>query len=279
MRCLPALGAVSGVCLARLLLACEPMAGPDAEAVDGRALAHMAEAPITPADLPSWALEHGPEATRRALETVVARRLAAAEARRRGLHEEQALAGQIAALRREARAREEALLAQALFEAVRDGVQLSEAELRAHYAKHRVRYTQRQIHLRRQRYATEAAARAAAAAGGAGELAEPLDPTRAEAIGPAPVAELPREILPEALRLRSPGERVVVADGDGWWVVELVEVLPAVPRLFGAVRDEVERSLRTVRAQAAYGELLEGLRARAEVEVEIHETALGSDEP
>ena len=50
----------------------------------------------------------------------------------------------------------------------------------------------------------------------------------AETIGPSPVRELPRTVLPEALRLDRAGERSVAGSAEeGWSLIELAEVLPA----------------------------------------------------
>jgi hypothetical protein len=207
-----------------------------------------------------------------ALKAAIGRKLAAAEARRRGLVQDGELAARLAALRREAAAREEALLGEALFAQLRDGLELSETEVRAHYERTKARHIERQLRFRRRRFENEAAAREALDALGSDAR---LDPAISEEIGPAPVSGLPREILPEALRLRGPGQRALAEHEGSWWLVELVEVLPAVPRPYQEVRSEVERSLRTIRAQEAYAALLEQLRAQAEIEID--EAVLADD--
>ena len=171
----------------------------------------------------------------------------------------------IAAIRREAAKREEDALRNALFETIRDGIELTEDELQQHYKETEARYFERQIHLRRLAFDSEEAARAAdAAIGPAGRL----DPETSENLGPAIPRDLPRSILPEALHLRVPGERVVLGEGEEWALVELVEILAAVPRPIEQVRDRVEASLRTLRAQAAFHDLVERLRAEAKIEID-----------
>lgn len=205
----------------------------------------------------------------RRLEAAIARKLAAGEARRRGLDGAPEVRSRIEAIRSGAVRAEEAALRDVLFEAVRTDLELPEEEVRGHYEATKARYLVRQIRLRRQGFESEAEARAAEAGlGPAGRL----DPTAAEEIGPAEPASLPRDVLPEALRLKAPGDRVVVGREGAWAIVELVEVLPGVARPFEAVRERVEASLRSVRAEEEYRRLLD--RLRAETEIEIDETAL-----
>ena len=207
-----------------------------------------------------------PARRRAAVEGVIVRRLAAAEARRRGLDSEAGLRAELGAVEHEARARQEALLRDALYARIREELALSEAELREHYEETRSRFLERQVRLRRRVFPDRAAAEAADAALG---LAGRLDPTGREALGPAPVRALPPEVLPEALELQAPGDRVVVDAADGTAaVVELVEVLPAEAPAFEAVRERVEASLRTLRAQAAMRELLAERRAAASVGID-----------
>lgn len=168
--------------------------------------------------------------------------------------------------------REENTLRNALSETIREGIELTEEELQQHYEETEARYFERQIHLRRLGFDSEEAARAEdAALGPAGRL----DPGASEDLGPAALRDLPRSVLPEALRLKTPGERVVIGKEGEWALVELVEVLPAVPQSFEQVRDRVEASLRTLRAQAALRELVE--RLRAETDIEIDESVLADE--
>jgi len=96
-----------------------------------------------------------------------------------------------------------------------------------------------------------------------------LEGEGAETIGPSPVRELPRTVLPEALRLERPGERAVAgSDEEGWSLIELAEVLPAEPRPFEAVRLEVEASLGQKEATAVFRALLDELREKADVRVD-----------
>ena len=187
------------------------------------------------------------------------RELAAEEARRRGLDEAPEVQAALARLRDESRQREEELLRDALFAEIRNGLVLSEEDLQAHYEQTRVRYTERRVRLRRQRFASQAEARAAdEALGPEGRL----DPALAEELDPLPSAALPGEVGPEALALTTPGERVLVAEGDGGALVELVEVQPAEPRSFESVRPQVEKSLRALRAQQAFRAEIERLAGK-----------------
>ena len=212
-----------------------------------------------------------PREPRQRVEEAIGRRLIAKEARRRHLGEAPAVRQRIAAIRREAMEREEDALRNALFESLRSEIALREEELRQHYQDTRARYFERQIQLRRAVFDSEDAARAAdAALSPAGRL----DPGASETLGPAIPRDLPRSILPEALHLRVPGERVVVDEGGEWALVELVAIVAAAPRPFEEVRERVEASLRTLKAQQAFGRLME--RVRAEADVEIDEAVLGN---
>ena len=170
--------------------------------------------------------------------------------------------------------------ADALFQRLRDGLSISEDELRAHYEETRWRYLARQVRLRRQVYAigTPAAQPAPAHTAEAAETAEAsvrrLDPRHSEVIGPAPLSDLPRSLLPEVLELQTVGERIVIerADegggGGGATLVELVEILPAKPLSFERVREQVEASLRTLRGQQAMRTRLADLRAASAITIE-----------
>jgi hypothetical protein len=192
----------------------------------------------------------GPE-TERTRRIARVRALAAAEARRRGLDEAPGIRAALEQIRLQSgsREREESLLRDLLFDEIRGGIVLSEEEVRAHYEANGVRYTERRVRLRRQGFASEAEARAAEGALGAGGR---LDPAGAEEIGPLTRAALAIEIGPEALGLAAPGDRVRISREGSHALVELVEILPAEPRPFETVRDQVEQSLRALRAQQAF---------------------------
>lgn len=191
----------------------------------------------------------------------------------------------------------------ALFARFRDGLSLSEGELRDHYHRTRSRYLARQIRLRRQvlepdsaavlsaataaTVATVAAAAAAIApsAAATSETALPeLDPTLSEVVGPALLRDLPGSLLPEVLELKTIGERIVIernAAGEcpcenQATLVELLEILPAAPLPFERVREQVEASLRTLRGQEAMRARLAELRA--ESVIAIDESALTDDD-
>jgi len=229
-------------------------------------IARIDGAPVSALDLDASSAEPAHSDPRRALDILVARKLLAAEARARGLAGAAGTRAKLAAVRREAAAREEEVLRDALFAALKGDAEPTDAELRAHYEATRLRYAERQFRLLRQRFGSEAAARAANT-----ELGREgrLDPAKAEALGPAPVAGLPREIVGAALRLRTPGERgLALEPGGAASLVELVELLPAEPAPFEAVRERVAESVRTQRAQEALRAELARLRAEAKVEVD-----------
>lgn len=251
-------GIAAGVVL--LLLACEPQG-----VAPGTAEKTTNVAAIVGGEAIEWEAVDTIAARRgisreQALDAAIREKLAVGEARRRGLAEDE-----LEAVRRSAREREERLLRNALFAAVRDQLTLSEDELRAHYEKTKVGYFSRQLRLRvAVRDSREAAEGLDAELGAAGRL----DPSSSDEVGPAPVEELPRSVLPAALQLREPGQRMVVETDAGWWLVELTEVMPAVPQPFEEVRDRVETNLRTLRAQEAHEQLIDRLRAEADVRVE-----------
>jgi hypothetical protein len=214
--------------------------------------------PGDPAALP-------PRDRQRALDAAIARKLAAAEAQQRGLDQTREVAAKLSAVRREAAAREEALLRDALFASLRDAVSIPEGELRAQYEKTKALYTERRLVLRRQTFPSESEARAAdAALGSEGRL----EPARSEALAPAGPGNLPPTVLPEALKLRQPGERTLLLRDGSASLVELVAILPAEPLAFDAVREQLEGSLRVQRGQEAFRAEIERLRADAKVEVD-----------
>ncbi len=232
------------------------------------AVAEVNGAPVLADELEAIAAEAPADAARR-LDRVIARKLAAGEARRRGLDREGAVRVALDRVRREQALREEEILRDALYGVLYDTAVVSEDELRGQYEKTRARYTERRLRLRRQRFASEAAARAMQQRLGA---AGRLDATAAETIGPAPIEGLPRDVVPEALRLQRPGDRVLVLRDGAYSLVELVEILPAEPRSFDDVRAKVEKSLRTLRAQENFR--AEVARLRAEARVVVDEDAL-----
>jgi peptidyl-prolyl cis-trans isomerase C len=244
-------------------LGCSPPEAPGADSGSTAGRVATVEGETLAAEDLRLAPSAGPEERERALDQAILRRLAAAEARRRGLDREPEVTAKLRAIEREARTRKEAALQAALFGSVREGLSPSEEALRAHYEATKLRYAERQLRLRRRPFASREAAERAL-----GEVA-PLEGEGAETIGPSPVRELPRTVLPEALRLERPGERSVAGSAEeGWSLIELAEVLPAEPRPFEAVRSEVEASLRQKEATAAFRALLDELRAEADVRVD-----------
>ena len=216
---------------------------------------------------------------RHALDATVARRLAANEARRRGLDKSGDVQAQVAALRREAAAREETLLRDALLASLDADAAVSEEELRAQYEKAPMRFMAPQLKLRRVRFPTAEAARAE------DERLGPdgrRDPAASEEIGPAPVEELMQQGMIGMMRLQEPGQRIVVEREGAFAVVELVERLPAAPLPFEKVRPELETQLRAQRSGEAFAKLMEELRTKAKLEVDeaaLQEEAAKQPEP
>jgi hypothetical protein len=202
------------------------------------------------------------------LETLVMRKLAAEEARRRGLADEPKTREKIAQFRHHAVMWEEGLLRNALYNSIRLGMTLSEAELRAYFDANRNAFTAPHWKLRIQKVASEAEARAAAEKLGATGR---LDPAQAESLGPLSAQELPLPLLPVLPLLKQPGDRQVL-DLDGVWsLVELEEHLPTAPLSFEAAREKVDQDLRAVRAEAVLNQELARLRAE---QVTIEQAAL-----
>jgi hypothetical protein len=202
------------------------------------------------------------------LEMLVMRKLAAEEARRRGLADDPKVRDKIAQFRNSAQMWEEGLLRNTLYNAIRIGLTFSEAEQRSYFEANRNAFTAPHWKLRIQKFAGEAEARAAAEKlGPAGRL----DPAQAESIGPLSAQELPLPILPALPMLKQPGDRQVLDLGDTWALVELEEHVSSAPLSFEAARDKVDRDLRAVRAEEALNQELARLRAE---QVTIEQAAL-----
>jgi hypothetical protein len=202
------------------------------------------------------------------LETLVTRKLAAEEARRRGLENEPKTREKLAQFRHTALMWEEGLLRNALYNSIRLGLTLSEEELRTHFQQTQGKYTEPQWKLRIQKFASEAEARDAAARLGA---AGRLDPAQGELIGPAPSAQLPPPLMGALPLLKAPGDRQVVDLSGSWALVELEELVPNAPMSFEAVRDQVDAELRAQRAEVMLTAELGKLRA---AQVSIDQQAL-----
>ena len=206
------------------------------------------------------------------LETLVTRKLAAEEARRRGLAEEPKTREKLAQFRNSARMWEEGLLRNALYNSIRLGMTFSEAELRAHFEATKSRYNEPQWKLRIQKFASEAEARAAAEKLGATGR---LDPAQGERLGPLPAEQLPLALMPVVHLLKQPGDRQVLDLGGQWSVIELEEHLPSAPLSFEVAREKVDQDLRAVRAEQALNQELAKLRAE---QVTIDQAALAKIE-
>ena len=199
-----------------------------------------------------------------AIDNALQRILTAREARRRGLDQTDAVRAKIEALHRQAVAREEVLLRDALQAALTEQIALTEAELRAHYQQTLPHYTRRRMRLRENVFDSEAAAQAEDQRLG---VAGRLDPAASQAIGPVPVGPLTQIQQPEVMGLHQPGQRIVVERDGKFALIELEEELPQAPLPFEQVRDEVEKDLRARRGKDAFDQLSEQLRAASRVEI------------
>jgi hypothetical protein len=94
------------------------------------------------------------------LETLVVRKLAAAEARRRGLDADPKVREKIAGFRNSARMWEEGLLRNTLYNSIRLGLTVTEEELRTRFEQTRSGYTEPQWKLRLQSFGKVIEARA-----------------------------------------------------------------------------------------------------------------------
>ena len=209
---------------------------------------------------------------RHALDTAVARRLVAQEARRRGLDATSAVQAQIAALHRDAAAREDALLRDALQAALDAQQTVSEEELRQHYEQMPARFAEPQLRLRLVAFPSAEAAQAEDERLGADGR---LDPATSEEIGPATVEELMQRRMFGTMRLREPGQRIVVPREGDFALLELEERLPPTPLPFEKVREQIENQVRSQHAGEAFAKLVEELRAKARVEID--EAVLNDD--
>jgi hypothetical protein len=172
---------------------------------------------------------------------------------------------QVAALRREAAAREKALLRDALVASLDAEVKVGEDELRARYEEAPARFAAPQLRLRRVAFPSAEAARAEHERLGA---AGRLDPATSQEIGPAPVEELMQQGMFGMMRLQEPGQRIVVEREGAFALIELVERLPAAPLPFEKVRAQLETQVRAQRAGEAFTKLMDELRAKAKLEVD-----------
>jgi hypothetical protein len=172
---------------------------------------------------------------------------------------------QVDALRRDAAAREEGLLRDALQASLESQISVTEDELRARYEQTKARFTERRLRLRRAVFPTAEAARAEDQKLGADGR---LDPASSEEIGPLPVQKLFQAQWFGAMRLREPGQRVVVDREGKFALVELEEVLPPAPLPFEEVREQLEHEVRSQRGGEALAKLAQELRAAAHLEVD-----------
>jgi hypothetical protein len=199
-----------------------------------------------------------------AIDNAIQRRLTAGEARRRGLDTTSAVREKVEALHRQAVAREEVLLRDALQATLTAQVVLTEAELRAHYGETQARYTRRRMRLRQAVFDSEQAAHAEDQRLGAGGR---LDPAASEEIGPTPVDQRTQVQLPGVMGLHQPGQRIVVEREGKFALIELEEELPQAPLTFEEARDEVEKDLRSRRGREAFEKVAQELLAASRVEI------------
>ena len=248
-----------GALLALLaLLACEkeaPETGKPSPEPGSPVLARVGDAVVTEEDLGWMPAGAKPESR---LEMLVMRKLAADEARRRGLHEVPKTREKIADFRRNELSWEEGLLRNALYNSIRLGLTLDEAELRAHYAQTQNRYSEPQWKLLIRKFASEAEARAVAEKLG---TTGRLNPAESKILGPVPAQLLPPDLLPVLHLFKQPGDRQLLDLPDGWSLIELDTYLAAAPSPYEAVREKVDQDLRAVRAEEILKAELAKLRA------------------
>jgi hypothetical protein len=238
---------------------------PEPPLVDSPVTARLNGEPVTVADLQAGLPGGMRSDPRHALEAAVARRLAAQEARRRGLDASSEVLAQVEALRREAAAREEDLLRDALQTSLATQIAVTEEEARARYQQMPPRGAGRRLRLRRAAFPSAEAARAEDQRLGTGGR---LDPATSEEIGPAPIEQLRRLGLVEMVRLHEPGQRIVVDRAGNFALLELVEVLPPEPPPFEEVREQIEVQIRAQKAAEAFAKLMQELRAAARLEID-----------
>lgn len=259
-----------GVAAIAIAFGCERPAGAPPQPGDAASgasgiLARVDGSAITVDDVSGGGPRFRAGGSRAALELAIARRLAANEARRRGLAASDAVQEQLRMLRSEAAAREEALLVNALQGALAEQVAVSDEELIAHYEKTKARFAVQRVRLLRKTFDSIEAARAEdARLGSEGRL----DAESSEEIGPASMQELLQRGILGVMRLREPGQRVVIEREDAPALLELVEVLPAEPPPFEAVREQLEIELRAQRAAEAFSKLGDELRGAAKIEID-----------
>jgi hypothetical protein len=202
------------------------------------------------------------------LDMLVTRKLAAREARRRGLADDPKIRAKLAGFRYSALMWEENLLRNALYNSIRLGLAFNEEELRAHYAATTQRYLQPQWTFHFRKFASEAEARAASEALGATGR---LDPAQSEGLGPVPAETLPVDLVPVLAQFANPGDRQVVKQPGGWSLFELDTYAASAPLEFEWVRDQVDQDLRAIRAETLLNDELARLRAE---QVQIDAAAL-----
>lgn len=259
-----------GVAAVAVAVGCErPAASPaqsGAPSSDARGIvARVDGSPITLDDVSGAGPRFRAGGSRAALDLAIARRLAANEARRRGLDASEAVQEQLRALRSEVAAREEALLGNALQRAIAEQLAVTDEELRAHYDRTKARFAVQRVRLRRKTFESAEAARAEdARLGSEGRL----DAESSEEIGPASMQELLQRGVLGVMRLREPGQRVVIEREGAPALLELVELLPPEPPPFDDVREQLAVELRAQRAAEAFAKLGEELRGAAKIEID-----------
>lgn len=202
---------------------------------------------------------------RQAVDLAVSDRLFAAEARRRGLDRDDAVSHRIDAIRRDAAARERAVLRDALVREISGDARISESELKQHFEANRQRYQRRLYTLRQASYASKQAAEQAAkklADGGT------LESARFASIGPVLLSELPAAYQRQMSTVRKAGQTLVL-QGDGeWLLVEVVDVKLAQAESYDEVRKQVFASLRQERIRQAVESLMSELKSGAQVSID-----------
>lgn len=227
-----------------------------------RELAWIDGEPLDADSVGPLATDAGPEAQANAVRGAIDRRLAAEEAKRRGLDQTPWVREALARAHADARRAEEEILADALAESLVGADAATEAALREAFEADPSRFARPRYGLRLSTYGTRDAAEAAART-----LAEQgfLADTRFEDLGPAFAWELPPWLRGQIGALDAPGRRIVVERPDGFVLVEVASLELAPPISFEAARDDVMRVERRGLGAAALMRELERLRAERKI--------------
>ena len=263
------------LCAAFCASGCERPGGaarPGVSPAAGTPVAQVGEERILVEELRLPAAARDAKTRRQAVELAVSERLFAAEARRRGLDREDAVRRRLDAIRRDAAARERAVLREALVRELAGDARISESELKEHFEANQQRYQRRLYTLRHAAYGSKEAAEEAERALADGGS---LESTRFAQLGPVLLHELPPAFQRRMSTVRRAGQTLVL-QGDGeWLLVEVVDVQLAQAESYDEVRKQVFASLRQQRSREAIESLMGELKAGTQVSID--EAVLADD--